>query len=134
MSHTKDEDRQVDEGVKRGSRAVHPVAQSPEALEPAERALDHIALPLEAGVLGVQLARRLLGRDAPSGGDDWPEAVIVDKLLEPEAVVALISQQRRLGGLGRVGQDVAQGSVVIVAGGHADGEWSPRPINQQRQR
>ena len=55
-SYTKDQYRQVHESVKRGGCAVHPVAQSPEALEPAEGALDDVALPLERGVLGIQLA------------------------------------------------------------------------------
>jgi hypothetical protein len=39
-SHTEDQDREVDEGLKRGGRPVHSVAQPAEALEPAERALD----------------------------------------------------------------------------------------------
>ena len=46
-SDTQHEHRQVHEGVKRGGCSVHPVAQSPEAFEPTERPLDHIARPLE---------------------------------------------------------------------------------------
>ena len=74
--------------------------------------------------------------------------MIVHKLPEAEAVVALVGQQRRLSRLGRVRQDVTQDrqrlvdvgqgqkpqrSIVIVAWGKADGERSPGPIDQQRQ-
>jgi hypothetical protein len=80
---TEHQHREIHERVKRGGRAVHPVAQAAEALEPADGALDDVALSLERSVLGVQLARRLLGWDASPGRDERPEAVIVDK--SPEA-------------------------------------------------
>ena len=68
-SDTQHEHCQVHEGLKRGGAPVHPVAQAPEALEPAERPLDHIALPLQQDVLGIQLADGLLCRDAAPGRD-----------------------------------------------------------------
>jgi hypothetical protein len=132
--------------MERGGHAVHPVAQSPEAFEPTERPFDHIALPLQHGVLAVQLSNGLLSWDAPPRRDEWPESLIMHKLPEPEAVIALVSEQRWLARLRQVGQnvtqdrqrleDVGQGqvperSVVIVAGGHADGERSPYPIDQE---
>ena len=107
-SHAEDQDRQVDEGLKRGGRAVDPVAQPAEALEPAEGALDHVALPLERGILSVQLTGRLLGRDAAPCRDERPKPLIVDKLPEAQAVVALVGQQGWLGRLGGVRQDVTQ--------------------------
>jgi hypothetical protein len=45
--------------VKRFSRAVDPVPKPAEALEPAESALDHVALALECGVFGIQLTNGL---------------------------------------------------------------------------
>jgi hypothetical protein len=62
---TEHEHGQVDEGVKRGSRAVHSVAQSAEALETTERALDHVALSLERSILSIELTDRLLSWAAP---------------------------------------------------------------------
>ena len=89
-TNAEDQYREVDEGLKRGGRAVHPVAQPAEAFEPAERALDHVALSLECSVFGVQLTRRLLRRDAAPRWDERPESVLVHELPEAEAVVALI--------------------------------------------
>ncbi len=91
-SYTKHEHRQVHEGVNRGLCPVHPVAEPAEGLEPAERALDHIALPLDRGVFGVQLADGLLRRDAGSCRDEWPEAMIVDTLPNAPAVVPLVRE------------------------------------------
>jgi hypothetical protein len=76
--------------VKRGGCPVHPVAQSPEALEPAEGALNHVTLLLDRDVLGIQLTDRLLAWDAAPNRDERPEAVIVDKLPKAPAVVALV--------------------------------------------
>jgi hypothetical protein len=64
--------------------------EAPHALEPAERPLNHIALPLECSVFGVQLTRRLLRRDAAPRWAERPESVLVHELSEAEAVVALI--------------------------------------------
>jgi hypothetical protein len=134
--------------VKRRGSAVHPETQPAEAFEPADGALDDVALPLQHGVLGVQLADGLLAWDAPPSRNERPEAMIVDKLPEAEAVVPLIGEQGGLGGLGEVRQDATQDpqrcgdvdegeklkrSVVLVARGHADGKRGPRPIHQQRQ-
>jgi hypothetical protein len=38
----KDKHRQIDEGLKRGGRAIGPAAQPPEALEPTDAAFDGV--------------------------------------------------------------------------------------------
>ena len=79
--------------MERFSRAVDAVAQPTEALEPAEGALDDVALSLQRGVLGIQLTGSLLRRDAPPRRDERPEALIVDELPEAQAVVALVGSR-----------------------------------------
>jgi hypothetical protein len=91
-AQAEDEHRHIHERLERGGRAVHSVAQPTEALEPAERPLDHIAFSLQRGLFGVQLTDGLLRRDARPRRDQRPEAVIVDKLPESPAVVPLIGQ------------------------------------------
>lgn len=107
-SHTEDQHRQVQEGVERGSRAIDPVAQPTEALEPAKRALNDVALPRERGVLGIQFARGLLSRDAAPRRNERPEPALLDKLAEPAAVIASVSEQRWLAGFGEIRQDATQ--------------------------
>src|SRR5215212_885771 len=51
--HTEHEDGQIHERLERGPCPVHPIVQPTEALEPAERAFNDVALPLQHGVLGV---------------------------------------------------------------------------------
>lgn len=80
-------------------------------------ALDDVARPLERSVLGIQLTGRLLGRNAPPRRDERPEPLIVDKLPEPESVVALVGEQRWLGRLRRVRQDAAQDRRRLVGVG-----------------
>jgi hypothetical protein len=53
------------------------------SLEPADGALDNVALPLERSVLCIQLTNGLLIRDAPLRRDEGPESMIVDKLPNP---------------------------------------------------
>jgi hypothetical protein len=72
--------------------------------------------------------------------------MVVDKLPEPQTVIPLVSEQRRLSRLRRVGQNVAQNRqwfedvgecedpkrrVVIVARRDAEGDGGPGPVHQQ---
>lgn len=126
--------------MKTGSRAVHPVAKPAEALQLAKHSLDHVTLPLQLGVQGLQLTDGLLSRDAGPRRDERPEPALRYEAVATQAVVALVSQECRLGGLRRVGQDLAQDRqrcaavgqgqepercVVIAARKDADGEGIP---------
>ncbi len=88
-----------------------------EALEPAERPLNQITLPLECGVLPVQLTHGLLSWAAGSGGNERPEAMVVDKLPKPETVIALVSEQRRFRGFRHIGLDAPQDPWWLVGVG-----------------
>jgi hypothetical protein len=55
---------------------------------------------LERGVFGIQRTRRLLSGDTPPGRNERPQPMVVDKLPESEAVVAIVGQKRRIGGFG----------------------------------
>jgi hypothetical protein len=89
-SHTEDQDREVDEGLKRGGRAIDAVAEPAEAFELAEGALDNRALSLQRGLLGIQLTSGLFRRDAPPGRDAGSKPALLDKAAEAQAVVALV--------------------------------------------
>ena len=89
-AHTQDQDGEVDEDLKRGGCAVHSVPEPAEAFQPSDGSLDDEALPLERGVLGIELADGLLSRDAAPGGNHRPEPMIVSKLPEAQTVVALV--------------------------------------------
>jgi hypothetical protein len=70
----------------------------------------------------------------------------VDKLPEPEAVVAFVGEQSRFDGFRRLRQDAAQDrrwgvdvgdgqepkrAIMVVAGCHAHRQGGPSPIHQQ---
>jgi hypothetical protein len=77
--------------MKRGRCVVRSIAQPTEDFEPSGCPLHHAPLPLDCRVLGLQLARRLLGRDALPRWDEWPESMIAEKMPKAQAVVALVS-------------------------------------------
>jgi hypothetical protein len=89
-AHTEHQDRQVDEGLKRDGCAVDAVAQPPKPFQPAEGALDDVALPLQRGVLAVQLACRLLSGNASSDRNEGSEPALLDKAAKAQAVVPLV--------------------------------------------
>src|SRR5215203_4129391 len=89
-AHTQHEHRQGDERVKRGGGPVDPVAQTAEALEPTQCSFDDVALRLQHGVLGVQLAFRLLDWNAPPRRDERRESMFTHKLPEAQTGVALV--------------------------------------------
>ncbi len=88
--HTDDQDREVHERLKRGRRPVHPVAQPPEALEPAQCPLNHLALSLEPDAFGNQFASGLTAWDAGPGGNQWPVPALLHKAAKTKTVVALV--------------------------------------------
>jgi hypothetical protein len=147
VSHTEHQDRQVDEGLERGGRAIHSVTEPAEAFAPAGGALNDIALSSQRAVLGIQLAGHLLGWDAGPSWDQWSKTSLPHEAAKAQAVVALVGQQGRRGHLRRVRQDAIQDprrpvdtvdtgdsektecSVVVIAGRDADGEWGTGAID-----